>query len=646
MFTNHNCIGILGRNISLSFIKAVILLTIIFSFFSEPAICQLTFTKIYSGDIVYDGGIAAGAAWGDYNSDGFIDMFVANWYGQNNFLYKNNGDGTFTKIISGSLVNDKGFSSGPCWGDYDNDGDLDLFVANQRNEHNFLYRNNGDGSFFKVAEGDIVNDYGSSYTAAWIDYDNDGNLDLFVANSGQFCFLYKNNGDGTFKRIKNTAVVNDKGRLWNASWGDYNNDGCQDLFMANSSGQNNLLYKNNGDGSFKKITEGPVVNDGGYSMSGSWGDYDNDGDLDLFVGNAGTSLGGTNDFLYKNNGDGTFTKVTEGLVVNNPGYTHGGVWADLDNDGDLDLFVGLWGLFDNLFLNNGDGTFEQVLEGNIVKQNGFVSSNIPVADYDNDGDVDVFIPNWENQKNLLFRNNSKGNNWLRIKGKGIKSNSFGIGSKVRIKAVINGKLILQMREISSNTGCRSQSAMEACFGLGDAEIVEGIRFEWPSGVIDEMKNVRVNQILTVTEGKGITKYENPAPPPKLSLTSALFQVFQNEGTEKMMDKYKELRKNDYEKYDFSENALVSLGTYVLSTLGRPADAEKIYRLNIEYYPESVSTVAGLGSYYKDTGEQKKAKEYFERALTMISEDRNMDEGIKENLRNNIGYELKNLKNKH
>lgn len=632
------------REKRLSVLRKISFLMLIFLIFSFRAAGQIAFSKIYNGSIVYDGGIAAGAAWGDYNNDGFIDLFVANWYNQDNFLYKNNGDGTFTKITSGSPVNDKGFSSGPCWGDYDNDGDLDLFVANQRNEHNFLYRNDGNGSFAKITAGDIVTDYGSSYTSAWVDYDNDGNLDLFVANSGQYCFLYKNNGNGTFKRIKDAAIVKEKGRFWNAAWGDYNNDGCQDLFIADSSGENNLLYKNNGDGSFTKITEGPVVNDGGHSMGGSWGDYDNDGDLDLFVGNAGTTLEGTDDFLYRNNGDGTFTKMTECPIVNSGGYTHGGVWADFDNDGDLDLFVGIWGLFDYLFVNKGDGTFEKMTDGNIVKQNGFVSSNIPVADFDNDGDIDVFIPNWENQNNALFRNESKGNNWLRIKGKGIKSNSFGIGSKVRITSIINGRSVTQMREISSNTGCRSQSATEASFGLGKSETVESIRFEWPSGIIDEIKDVRVNQILTVTEGKGITKFENPAAPPKSSLTSTLFQIFQSEGTEKMLDKYKELRKNEDEKYDFDETVLINIGNYVLFSLRKPEEAGKIFKLNIEYYSESAGSCAGLADTYRELNDLNNAVKFYKKALNLISRDNKMDKETKVNLENHIGYEMKNMDN--
>jgi hypothetical protein len=160
------------------------------------------FFRIGSGDVVNDGGISAGVAWGDFDNDGVVDLFVANWQNQRNFLYRNAGDATFTKILEGDIVNDVAhydpYSSGPCWGDFNNDGFLDMFVANQRDRNNFLYMNNGDGTFTKITDDPVVTDGGASFSSAWGDYDNDGYLDLFVANAfNQDNFLYRNKGDGT-----------------------------------------------------------------------------------------------------------------------------------------------------------------------------------------------------------------------------------------------------------------------------------------------------------------------------------------------------------------------------------------------------------------------------------------------------------------
>ena len=288
-----------------------------------PALAQ-TFTAVTTGPPVSDGGLSLGTAWGDYDNDGDLDLFVVNHGLQNDFLYSNNGDGTFTKVTTDPAVTGGGSGSGASWGDYDNDGDLDLFVANRGN--NFLYTNNGNGTFTKVTDDPIVTDGGDSWGGSWGDYDNDGDLDLFVANQipgGQNNFLYTNNGDGTFNKVTTGPVVSDGGSSQGASWGDYDNDGDLDLIVANVGFENNFLYANNGDGSFTAVNTGPVVTNGGESYGSSWGDYDNDGDLDLFVANFNQ-----NNFLYANNGNGTFAAVTTGPVVTDGGTSQGSSWGD------------------------------------------------------------------------------------------------------------------------------------------------------------------------------------------------------------------------------------------------------------------------------------------------------------------------------
>jgi len=444
------------------------------------------FRKITSGAIVNDGENSVGCAWGDYDNDGDLDLFVANWVIDNNFLYQNNGDGGFTRIIEGAIVNG-GDSFGSTWGDYDNDGDLDLFVAKRFRSDNLLYQNNDDGTFTKITSGDIVNDGGDSHGSSWGDYDNDGDLDLFVANFSENNFLYQNNGDGSFARILEGAIVNDGGNSYGCSWADYDNDGDLDLFVANGHNQNNFLYQNNGNGTLTKITDGPVVNDVGDSRGSSWGDYDNDGDLDLFVT-------GENNFLYQNNDDGSFTKITSGPVVNDAGDSRGSSWGDYDNDGDLDLFV--TGENNFLYQNNGDGSFTKITGGAIVNDGGN-SLGSSWGDYDNDGDLDLFVANQGN--NFFYQNNGNGNNWIDIRLVGTVSNTAAIGAKVKVKATIKGKPIWQVQEISGQTGYLSQNSLNAEFGLGDATLIDSIRIEWPSGEVNTLTNVPVNQFMPVKE---------------------------------------------------------------------------------------------------------------------------------------------------
>ena len=464
-----------------------------------------TFTRITTGDIVNDWGNSNSTAWGDYDNDGYLDLFVSNgawWLEQVNFLYRNNGDGTFAKITTGDIVNDTTWSIRCCWGDYDNDGYLDLFVTTIFGAKKLLYRNNSDGTFNKILTGDIVNDTSGSWSSCWGDYDNDGDLDLFVSNvSYANNFLYQNNGDGTFIKITTGVIVNDVGDGTGSSWGDYDNDGDLDLFVTNGGygpSKKNFLYRNNGDGTFIKIASGDIVNDTTWSESCSWADYDNDGDLDLLVTNDG------NNALYTNNGNGTFTKVIAGNIVNDMGCSYGSAWGDYDNDGDLDLFLANVDTLLNSFLysNNGNGTFTKITTGNIVNDGGS-GRDASWGDYDNDGDLDLFVANWD-QNNFLYSNNGNTNKWINLKLVGIQSNSSGIGAKVRLKATIFGNSYWQMREISGGSGRGGQNTLNAEFGLGDAIVIDSIIIEWPSGIIETYTGIGVDQFITATENGGIT----------------------------------------------------------------------------------------------------------------------------------------------
>ncbi|PHS06070.1 MAG: hypothetical protein COA88_11310 [Kordia sp.] len=425
------------------------------------------------------------ASWGDYNNDGYDDLFITTYDDtQPNILYENNGDETFTKISTGDIVNDTAKSLGATWGDYDNDGDLDLFVANNAGSNNFFYKNNGDTTFTKITSGDIV-EYGVyCNSAAWADYDNDGYLDLFVTEyfSTNTNHLFHNNGDGTFTRVENSPVVTDAGHSIGAAWADYNNDGLVDLFVPNTNNEANWLYKNIGNGQFVKVNEN-VLSTPSKSVGCSWGDYNNDGYMDLFVANSGDS----NNALYKNNTDGTFTEIITGDIVNDKGNSHGSTWIDIDNDGYLDLYVTNDQDENNfLYKNNGDGSFTRT--ENDLTEIGGDSYGTAISDYDNDGDNDIFIANHGSTNNFFFENTrGQCDNFLGLKFVGTNSNKSAIGAKIRVKANIYGQDIWQKQEILSRSG--GQNSSKLLFGLGDATVVDSLVVDWPSGYRKIFTNV-------------------------------------------------------------------------------------------------------------------------------------------------------------
>lgn len=456
------------------------------------------FTQIMTGDIVADNEIFKGHSWADYDNDGDDDLFIAAIYSKNR-LYRNNGDETFAKISdpANPIVNDDGFSFASSWGDYDNDTDLDLFVTNW-GKANFLYQNNGDGTFTRIEDPNnpVVNDVAHSTGGSWIDYDNDSYLDLFVTNYDEANALYHNNGDGTFTKITTGDIVTDQGFGESCAPADYDNDGYVDLFVANRAGTN-ALYHNNGDGTFTKITSGDIVTDNANFHAGSWGDYDNDGFLDLYV------IKETKNLLYHNNGDGTFTKIVDpnNPLINDNVSGSDACWGDFDNDGDQDLFITnfirYWDENNRLYINNGDATFTRLddQKRSAIKS-GRVCASGNWVDYNNDGFLDLFVTS---SPCLLYLNNGNRNNWINIRCRGTVSNAAAIGATVRVKALINGKPVWQIQQISSQNGYCSQSSLNREFGLGDATIIDSIKINWPSGIVDVIVNQPVNQFLTIIE---------------------------------------------------------------------------------------------------------------------------------------------------
>jgi hypothetical protein len=475
------------------------------------------FTKITTGRVVTDLATSLGVTWGDCDNDGWLDLFVPNTTafpspnGGGDYLYRNNRDGTFSFVTNAGVGADMRDSPDGVWGDYDNDGFLDLFVSDF-GQNCSLFHNNGNGSFTKITTGSLVTLTAWFDGAAWGDYDNDGFVDLFIANgntaqaSRWANFLYRNNGDGTFSRITSGNIVTDLGVGRGSAWGDFDNDGRLDLFASNAYFITNFLYRNNGNGTFARITSGPIGTDLGDSRGCVWGDYDNDGYLDMFVANGGRTSSQSS-FLYHNNGDGTFTKITSGSIVNDGGHSIGCVWGDYDNDGFLDVFVANIGGENNfLYHNNGDGSFTKVTTGSLVNDGG-ESCGCAWGDYDNDGFLDLIVGNGGNplngnppdSHNFLYRNSGNSNSWLTLKLVGTVSNRSAIGAKVRLKAFFAGATRWQLRQISGGDGVGGQNGLRAHFGLGNATNIDAVRIEWPSGTVQELRDVAVKQFLTVKE---------------------------------------------------------------------------------------------------------------------------------------------------
>jgi enediyne biosynthesis protein E4 len=473
-----------------------------------------TFSKITKGQVVTDGGMPWACVWGDYDNDGYLDLFVTNGdfvSGKKNFLYHNNRDGTFSRITLGAIVNDVAWFRGATWVDFDNDGNLDLSIVTHGTK-NFLYRNSGDGTFSKVTNNIIVKDViQNTIGGSWADYDRDGYLDFFAANANNVRdSLYRNDGEGAFVKITAGRIVTDIADGESCAWADYDNDGNPDLFVTNFRGTKNFLYHNIGDGTFERIPTysgaGSIITDSADAHGCAWGDYDNDGFPDLFVAN-GSGVGpNEKSFLYHNDGNGTFTRMTNSVVSLTAGDSTGCAWGDYDNDGYLDLFVANLNQKNFLYRNNGDGTFTQVTEGSLVNDGGpgIPSVGCSWGDYNNDGFLDLVVANGGGPSpvevnNFLYRNNGNSNAWIKIKCVGTVSNRSAIGAKVRVKATIGRKTFWQMREVSCGDGFASGNPLEAHFGLGDAKNIDTIRIEWPSGLVQILTNVAVKQFLTVME---------------------------------------------------------------------------------------------------------------------------------------------------
>ena len=466
-----------------------------------------------------------GVSWADYDLDGYDDLFISTFVSTTadnftNVLIKNDGGTGVTDVSSLTGIDDGVLSRTGNWGDYNNDGLIDLFVADASSSFgDLLYFNNGDVTFTK-AEPQFFNEYTNAILGhnlgAAADVDNDGFLDIATYSINfkyDFIKLYRNNGDATFS----SEILSDRlDASWTGVWGDYDNDGDMDLFVGTDTFSPNFLFENDGAGNLIK-NEDTILDDEDVRTRGSsWADYDNDGDLDLYV------AGSFGDFgeLYQNDGQGDFVKVTEGSGLENANATRAIVWQDFDNDGDLDMFTAMAG---NAFFfdNNGDGTFTENT-GVIPRNTGFMTGSSS-GDFNKDGKRDLIITSTSGGASpLLYINkNTNGNNYLDVKLAGTISNTTAIGSKVRIRIGDDW----QMRQIVNLTGANGQNSLTAHFGLGTATNVDSLVVQWPSGQITSLSDVSPNQQLNIVEDPVV---DTNSPPVAVSIETPFTY---NEGDE-------------------------------------------------------------------------------------------------------------------
>jgi len=490
----------------------------------------------------------------DYNNDGWPDIFFVNGgsfadkqkaAGARHRLYRNNQDGTFTDVTSSSGIGVFGYGMGACSADYDNDGWPDLYITSVGS--NKLYHNNGNGTFADVTEKAGVGSHFWSASCAFGDIDNDGVVDLYVTNyvdfsldNNKYCvysgdtrvychpnvyngvpdILYRNNGDGTFTDVSRAAgIYRPQGKGLGVVFGDYDGDGWADIFVANDSTPN-FLFHNKGKGVFEEVglLAGAAVGSDGQALAGmgtDMGDIDGDGLLDIFV----TNLDRQTHSLYRNIGKGLFANVTFESGVGEatlPFVGFGALFFDYDNDTDLDLAIANGDVIDNVSLfrdstsyaqrnlllqNDGTGKFKDVA---LASGPGFAlrkpSRSLSAGDIDNDGDLDLVIGNVGQTPDLLRNDGGNRRNSLLIRTVGSKSNRDGIGA--RLKLTDGGKVLL--REVKAGSSYLSQSDLRVHFGMGEASRSERLEVRWPSGTVDVLQDVDANQILTITEGRGVT----------------------------------------------------------------------------------------------------------------------------------------------
>jgi len=469
-----------------------------------------------------DGDGLGGAAWLDYDADGFLDLFLTNGKMRPNGLFRNDGHGGFVDVSASAGIQNGRGNSGVVAADFDNDGFTDLFVTGDggtiglASSPVMLYHNNRDGTFTDITSASGIVSPPSGISSAVADVDNDGFLDLFIAAPGSLSLqvqhanhLFRNNGDLTFTDISAAAGVNTAVGAFAALFTDYNRDGFVDLVVGNGNDIRLAptpieLFRNNGDLTFTDVATTAGLAGGGLWMGFGPADYDNDGDVDLFVTNFGGNV--FPHALYRNNGDGTYTSVGTTAGVAPFPFAWGCAFKDFDNDGNADLyFAGALPVIDTnpgvLLFNNGDGTFANLTASSPVDLRGMFPSGVASGDYDRNGFEDIVIvrePYGVDQSGrpVLLRNRGNANHWVTIRLIGTVSNRDAIGAQVWITA--GGRT--QFKEVYAGSSFASTDSPWLTFGLGATASIDRVRVRWPLGTEEEFRNIPAERVAMLVEG--------------------------------------------------------------------------------------------------------------------------------------------------
>ena len=472
-----------------------------------------------------------GSAWCDYDNDGLLDLYashfgvhdgISEYLGSPNQLFKNMGDGNFIEVTTEISAIGSDLSHHSCWADIDNDGLPDLFVGQSTNygqDQNHLIHQDSFGIFSDITNGNPLAMYWLlPRGVTWQDVNLDGYVDLYITNSGgdkrrnRLCI---NQGDNTFIKDEECGLegVLNEGR--GAAWTDFDNDGLADIYVVSGAedhsdevNRTNSLYRNNGDGTWTDVAIEAGVADVGHGRGVAWGDINNDGFMDVIVGNQIGSDHPGNNKLYVNNGDGTFTDISVSSGISENVRTRCVSMADYDNDGYLDLYTvsfGTSGPPNRLYHNNKDLTFTDTAIGTPIEapSNGNSGS---WGDYDNDGWIDIYTVGGSpfapgvGQNRLIRNMNQNGNHWIEFELCGTTSNRSAIGARITIShRNAEDEIVNQMREVQSGNGYNSQHMFRAHFGLESSTTIDEVTITWPSGIVQTTSSLEVDQILKVVE---------------------------------------------------------------------------------------------------------------------------------------------------
>ncbi|NRB51911.1 MAG: VCBS repeat-containing protein [Saprospiraceae bacterium] len=455
---------------------------------------ESTFIDISAGVDLFSFGGAQGIAVGDYNNDGFDDFYVCADIGKNK-LFMNNGDGSFTEVAESVGLDIAAKSKSAIWGDINNDGYIDLYLANLISNDQ-LFLNQGNGTFQDITNSAAIQNWENPSSVNMADVNNDGYLDIYISNLSAENILYLNQQDLTFRNFTQQSGARDTGSSMGSIFFDYDKDGDQDLFLTHDHAEPSLLYQNDGTGHFTEVGESAKANVQGLGMGIDIGDINRDGYSDLYITNLFKNT------LLLNKGDGTFENISASAGIEDYGMGWGTTFIDFDRDGWVDIYVANDSDFSPypnvLYRNLGDNTFTAVeLQKDISST---AQSYAAVClDYQLDGQLDLAVANRGGEEHFqLFENTNRTGNWIGIKLSGVESNRQAIGSKLRI---VDGLGEVHYKELTAGHGWTSQNSSILYVGLGVVNSIDSLHISWPSGLEQAMIGPGINQYYTIVEGQ-------------------------------------------------------------------------------------------------------------------------------------------------